>query len=107
MENFFVQKKKIIIEIIILVVFLAGIYFLYRMLSVGSENVSRIQTTEQILGASFMLFLKTHESLSFSTSSMNAKMLNQLVDYSQIITPTDSRGRADPFSPYAATRSVR
>lgn len=107
MENLFVQKKKIIIEIAILVAFLAGIYFLYQMLSAGSGEVSRVQTNEQILGANFMLFLQAQESLSFNTSSIKAKIVNQLVDHSQIINPTDSRGRADPFSPYAATRSIR
>lgn len=107
MENFFVQKKKILVEIAILVAFLAGMYFLYKMLSVGEEGLTQVQASEQILGANFMLFLKSQGSLSFSTSSLNAKFINQLKDYSQVIDSTESRGRADPFSPYASTGSIR
>lgn len=107
MESFFVQKKKIIIEIAILIAFLGGMYYLYQLLSVGSADISKVQASEQILGANFLLFLKNQENLSFSTSSMNAKLIQQLVNHTQVIDPTLSRGRTDPFAPYAATGPVR
>lgn len=107
MESFFVQKKKVVIEVAVLIAFFAGMYYLYQMLSIGSADISRTEASEQILGENFMLFLKNQENLSFSTSSMNAKLINQLIDHSQIIDPTLSRGRADPFAPYAATGPVR
>lgn len=107
MESFFVQKKKVILEVVVLLAFFAGMYYLYQMLSVGSAGISKTQANEQLLGANFMLFLKNQENLSFSTSSMNAKLIKQLINHTQVIEPTPSRGRSDPFAPYAATGPVR
>lgn len=107
MESFFIQKKKIIIEVAVLIAFFAGVYYLYQMLSTGAADVSKVQANEQILGPNFMLFLKNQGNLSFSTSLMSSKLINQLVDHSQVIEPTSSRGRTDPFTPHAATGPIR
>ncbi|MFA6608435.1 MAG: hypothetical protein WCT07_00805 [Candidatus Paceibacterota bacterium] len=108
--TFFLQKKTLITEIVVLVLFLGGIYYLYTAFSEPTSTTTQNSINQQLLGTNFIVFLKAvnQDKLSFKESSlMNSQLVKQLQDFSVTIGPTDSRGRLDPFIPYASTRSIR
>jgi hypothetical protein len=110
MQSFFVQKKTVIIEGVILVMFLAGMYYAYTLFSTGDTVTSPSSANQNLLGQNFVLFLKAvnQDKLSFKNLSfLDSELAKQLVDHSEIIGTTTSRGRVDPFEPYAATRPLR
>lgn len=110
MQSFFVQKKTIIIEAAILIAFLAGIYYVYTSFSEESATVSQTSINEQLLGQNFTLFLKVinQDKVSFNnTSFMKSSLVEQLRDFSEVIGENATRGRADPFAPYASSRPLR
>ena len=105
----FTQKKTIIIEIVILVVFLVGIYYVYKIFS-NEDATTTTTVNQQLLGQNLILFVKATEKENLSLdnmSFMNSSLVKQLQDFSEIIPPTTVRGREDPFVPYAATRPTR
>lgn len=110
MQSFFIQKKTIIIEAVVLIVFIFGIYYLYTNFSEGSTTVSSPAINEQLLGQNFVLFLKVvnQDRISFADANfMDSALVKQLRDFSEFIPVNDSRGRVDPFVPYASSRSLR
>lgn len=110
MQSFFVQKKTVIIEAAVLILFLFGAYYLYSSFSEGTSTVTETQMNEQLLGQNFVLFLKVvnQDRISFrDINFMDSELVKQLRDFSEIITINDTRGRADPFVPYASTRPLR
>lgn len=110
MESFFVQKKTVIIEGLVLVLFLAGMYYLYTTFSEDTATVSTANVNEQLLGQNFVLFLKAvnQDRLSFrEVSFMDSDLVRQLRDYSETIGVNETRGRVDPFVPYASSRPIR
>ncbi len=110
MQSFFVQKKTVIIEGAILVLFLFGAYYLYTSFSEDSASVSETKINEQLLGQNFVLFLKVvnQDRISFTDANfMDSALVRQLRDFSEIISTNDTRGRVDPFVPYASTRPLR
>lgn len=110
MQSFFIQKKTLIVEIVVLILFLGGIYYLYTLMSEGSSTTTDVQAGQQLLGQNFVLFLKAvnQDNISFSSADiMQSDLVQRLRDYSETISPTDMRGRADPFAPYAPTRPLR
>jgi hypothetical protein len=109
MQSFFVQKKTVIIEAAVLILFLGGMYYLYTIFSVSDTTVQP-SANEQLLGQNFVLFLKAvnEDRISFNDNSFaNSKLFSQLKDYSETIGQNDTRGRVDPFVPYASTRPLR
>jgi hypothetical protein len=110
MQSFFVQKKTVIIEGVVLVLFLGGMFYLYTIFSEGSSTTTTTQVNEQLLGQNFVLFLKAvnEDKISFrDINFMDSALVQQLRDYSQTITINESRGRVDPYSPYASSRPLR
>ncbi|MEZ0208847.1 MAG: hypothetical protein ACAH17_01565 [Candidatus Paceibacterota bacterium] len=110
MQSFFVQKKTVIIEGLVLVLFLGGMYYLYTMFSEETATTTTTTINQQLLGQNFVLFLKAvnEDKISFSgINFMDSALVAQLRDYSQTIGINDSRGRVDPYSPYASSRSIR
>ena len=110
LPSFFVQKKTLIIEMAVLVIFLGGMYYLYTIFSEQSSVTTQTQGSEQLLGQNITLFLKAvrQDKLSFDTSSfMSQPLIEQLQDFSETIVPASSRGRDDPFAPYAFTGPLR
>lgn len=110
MQSSLVQKKTVIIEIAVLIVFLLGIYYLYSVFSEGEATTSNAQISEQLLGRNFMLFIKAVEQdkVTFrDADTMNSELVLMLKDFSETISINDTRGRADPFVPYALTRPLR
>jgi flagellar basal body-associated protein FliL len=110
MQSFLIQKKTVIIEVAILIFFLGGMYYLYTMFSEGSATTSTPSVNEQLLGQNFVLFLKAvnQDRLSFKDITfMDSKLVRELRDFSETIGINDTRGRVDPFVPYAATRPLR
>jgi hypothetical protein len=110
MQSFFVQKKTVLIEAVVLILFLGGMYYLYTIFSQGESTTTVSQVNEQLLGQNFTLFLKAvnEDKISFGgINFMDTALVQQLRDYSQVIDINDSRGRVDPFTPYASSRSVR
>jgi LPS O-antigen subunit length determinant protein (WzzB/FepE family) len=110
MQSFFVQKKTILIEAVVLILFLFGMYYLYTSFSEESATVTPSAINEQLLGQNFILFLKVinQDRISFrDTSFMNSELVKQLRDFSEEIGMNDTRGRVDPFVPYASSRPLR
>ena len=110
MQSFFVQKKTVIIEAVVLILFLFGIYYVYTSFSEGSTSVSETKINEQLLGQNFVLFLKVvnQDRISFTDANfMDSALVRQLRDFSETISTNDTRGRVDPFVPYASTRPLR
>lgn len=110
MQSFFVQKKTVIIEAAVLILFLFGAYYLYTSFSEGSTSVSETKINEQLLGQNFVLFLKVvnQDRISFTDANfMDSALVRQLRDFSETISTNDTRGRVDPFVPYASTRPLR
>jgi hypothetical protein len=110
MQSFFVQKKTLLIEGVILIAFLGGMYYLYTSFSDSSATVTDVSGSQQLLGQNFVMFLKAvnEDKLSFSgTSFLTSKLVQELRDYSETIGINDSRGRVDPFVPYASSRPLR
>ncbi len=110
MQSFFIQKKTVIIEALVLVLFLGGMYYLYTIFSEDTSTTTTASVNEQLLGQNFVLFLKAvnDDKISFrDINFMDSALVQQLRDYSQTITTNESRGRVDPFSPYASSRSLR
>jgi hypothetical protein len=109
MQSFFVQKKTVIIEGLVLILFLGGMYYLYSVFSEDTA-VTTVPINEQLLGQNFVLFLKAvnEDNISFGgINFMDSALVQQLRDYSQTIGINDSRGRVDPYSPYASSRPLR
>lgn len=110
MQSFFVQKKTVIIEAAVLILFLFGAYYLYTSFSEGTTSVSETKINEQLLGQNFVLFLKVvnQDRISFTDANfMDSALVRQLRDFSETISTNDTRGRVDPFVPYASTRPLR
>lgn len=108
--SFFTQKKTVIIETLVLVVFLIVAYYAYSMFTEQSPTTTNATASEQLFGENLTLFLKAErqDKLSFDTASfINSPLISQLQDFSELILPAASRGRDDPFAPYAPTRSIR
>jgi hypothetical protein len=108
-ENF-TTKKNVIIESIILIAFLIGGYYLYGMLTATDAQTTEVAVNEQLLGQNLVLFLKSksQDPLSFKDISfINSQLVKSLEDNTEIINPTQIRGRMDPFVPYALTRPLR
>lgn len=106
----FVQKKTVILEVIILVVFLFGGYYLYGIMSEQEVSTAQVSANEGLLGKNLLLFLKAknQDKLSFKdVSFMDTLLIKQLQDFSETISANVSRGRLDPFIPYASSRSIR
>ncbi len=110
MQSFFLQKKTLIIEVAVLIAFLGGMYYLYMSFSEDSTTTTPVAINEQLLGQNFVLFLKVvnQDRISFrDISFMDSALVSQLRDFSEVIDPTESRGRLDPFVPYASSRPLR
>jgi hypothetical protein len=110
MQSFFVQKKTLLMEVAVLIAFLGGMYYLYTIFSEGSATTTASQVNTQLLGQNFTLFLKAvnEDKISFrDINFMDSALVQQLRDFSQTITVNESRGRVDPFTPYASSRPVR
>ena len=97
-------------EVIVLIAFLGGMYYVYTIVSTESAVTVPSQANQQLLGQNFVLFLKAvnQERLSLQDPSfMNSELVKQLQDFSETILPESTRGRIDPFVPYASTRPIR
>lgn len=109
-QQLFLQKKTLVIEMVVLVLFLVGMYYLFSSFSEPSTTTTQTQINQQLLGTNFVLFIKAvnQDKLSFKEMSfVNSPLVQQLQDFSVTIGPTESRGRLDPFTPYATSRPIR
>lgn len=107
--NIFIHKKTVIIEVLVLLAFMGGVYYFYTNFSEKSATTT-VSHNEQLLGQNFIVLLKAinQDKISFVQKSfLNSSLVNQLQDFSEVILPTDSRGRAEPFSSYASPGSIR
>ncbi|MDB5260618.1 MAG: hypothetical protein JWN37_849 [Candidatus Nomurabacteria bacterium] len=105
-----VQKKSLILEIVGVVIVIIVGYYIYGMFSENSATTTTVAANESLLGQNITLFLKskTQDKISFKdVSFMNSTLVKSLVDHTEIIGETASRGRLDPFVPYASSRPLR
>lgn len=99
-------------EIVVLVAFLGGLFYLYTIFSEEEATVTASQVNPGLLGKNFTLFMKAvnEDKISFTAGSadfMKSELVQNLQDFTKEIPETTERGRADPFVPYAFTRSIR
>ena len=108
--NSLTDKKTILIEILILAAVLGAGYYGYVTLF-NSENVTKqVTVNEELLGGNFIEFIKVtkKDKISFSDRGfLDSVYVTQLQDFSEIISPNATRGRLDPFLPYASSRPLR
>ena len=101
----FTQKKTVIIEVVVLAIFLSGIYYLYTTIGEQSPTTT-VPANQQIVMQyqNLTLFLKTVDQgkISFEGASFmnSSSLVKQLQDFSETILPTVKRGRDNPFAPY-------
>jgi hypothetical protein len=110
--NIVAQKKTIIIEILILAVFLGGGYYAYTALFTGEVTTTEVVSSNAGLGPNFTTYMNAvaKDKISFKekdVSFLNSSLVRMLVDYSETISPNATRGRLDPFVPYASSRPLR
>jgi ABC-type maltose transport system permease subunit len=107
----FAQKKNILIEVAVLIVFLGILYYVYTAFSQDQTTTTTTTINQQLLGQNFVLLLKAVNQDKLSLQDipviMNSKLVPQLQDFSEVIPRTTVRGRLDPFVPYAFTRPIR
>lgn len=110
MQSFFVQKKTLIIETTVLTLFLGGMFYLYAVMNGGEATTSQAAVNQQLLGQKFTLFIKavSQDKISFKeTDFLKSGLVRNLNNFTEDIGQTETRGRDDPFVPYAPTRSLR
>jgi len=109
--SFLSEKKSIAVELVVLCLFLGGIYYAYITFSEQSPvTATTASDSQQLLGEHFVTFLKatSENTLSLTnTEFLRSSDILGLKDYSEIISPNSSRGRLDPFIPYATSRPLR
>lgn len=105
-EDIFAGKKEIVIELVVGILFVVFVYYLFTIVKDSSSSV-----TTTIAGAgtdssiSNMLQDLNKNSINLSDKSFkDSKLFLQMKDFSKIISPSDTRGRSNPFS-YATSRS--
>lgn len=96
-------KSIIFIEILVLVLFLGGAYYLYTQFSSPSAEVSSVESDtagQSLLGPKTLSFMKTlnQERLSFKLPS-DSELIKQLEDFSENIPVSIPEGRSNPFMP--------
>lgn len=96
-------KSIIFIEILVLVLFLGGAYYLYTQFSSPSAEVSSVESDtagQSLLGPKTLSFQKTsnQERLNFKLSS-ESELMKQLEDFSENIPTSAPEGRSNPFMP--------
>lgn len=103
------EKKTLIIEILIFIGVLVGGYYGYTSFF-KEDSVTTVTIDQSLLGSNFIQFMQaTKDSkISFKDRTfLSGNYVKQLQDFSEIISPNATRGRLDPFLPYASTRPLR
>lgn len=105
-----VKQKTIIIEVLILVAVFGGAYYLYTYFQESITTTSQVSSGNELLGKNFVNFTNatTKDKVSFKEITfLKKELVEMLQDYSEIISPNATRGRLDPFLPYASSRPLR
>lgn len=93
------KNSTIAIEIIIIILFLAGVYYLYNQFGSSSVKIT-ISDNNSVLDANSSNIIKTVNSgkLNFDyTSIVNNKIVKDLKDFSEFISTSTIPGRDNPF----------
>ena len=109
LQQLFAAKKSMILEGIVLVLVVIGGYYLYTTFSV-TDTTTKPAINQKLLGKNLVTFLKliNQDKVSFRDVNLpNAQLVSELQDFSEVIASTTSRGRDNPFVPYAPSRSIR
>lgn len=108
MQETFLTQKNIIIAVVGLFAVLGGGYYAYSTLNEGVIVVGDLDPT--ILNPELVAFINAKDKIKISTKDMNfltSEFYPMLVDHTETINPSASRGRPDPFIPYAPTGPIR
>lgn len=101
-SSLFANKKSMIIEIVVVCIVLAGMYYGYTLFSTESPTTT-VSANTNLLGPNLTLLIKAvnedHLVLQ-NTSFLDTELVRRLEDFSENIGSTTSRGRSDPFVPY-------
>lgn len=104
------KKKTVFVEIMILAVFLGGMYYVYTQFSSPAITTVQSATVQPFMGANSTLLLNAihQDKIDFkSVSFMDSDLVQELQDFSETISTSTYRGRLDPFTPYASSRPIR
>lgn len=108
--NLFPHKKSMLVEGAVVLLLIGGIIYFYLQFSQKEAVTIPANVDGQLLGQNFVVLVRAinEDRISFTQKSfMQSPLVERLQDFSEEILPTESRGRAEPFSPYASTGSIR
>lgn len=103
------EKKTLIIEILIVIGVIVGGYFGYTSFFGNEPTVTTQMLDQSLLGANFIQYIQAtnNSKITFKNRTfLTSEYVRQLQDFSEIISPNATRGRLDPFLPYASTRPL-
>jgi hypothetical protein len=101
------MKGNILSIIVGVSVLLVGAYFAYSMFK-DEGSTTDVRTVD--LGPNITAFIAATagKPLNFNMQKIfQAPLVAQLQDFSEVIPRTTSRGRENPFTPYASPRPIR
>ena len=105
------EKRVIIIEIGVALVLLIGGYYVVGLIQGDNGSMTVTKTAnEHLLSQDFVVFLQMMNKKSINlknTAFLDGSFVRELQNFTETINPTPTRGRLNPFIPYALTRPIR
>ena len=107
MQNFLIQKNNIIvIACAVLLLGVGGVYFYLTTSDSSESSQTAVDTT--LLKKDIKDYLSVKDSISFEDVSFKkSPFFPVLKNNTEVIEMSPSRGRDNPFLPYAAPGSIR
>lgn len=103
------ERKILIIEVLVVIAVLYGCYYGYTALF-ASNTTASVGLNEKSLGSNTLTFISKTRTANYAFKDktfLSTPYVQKLRDYTEIILPNQTRGREDPFIPYAASRPLR
>jgi hypothetical protein len=108
-ENLLAHKNIIIGVIVAIVALGGGGYFVYTKLFPAADPAAPIN--QAILSGDIVAFMNAKDKIKISSSTdavfLKSGFYPLLVDHTEVVNPNPTRGRPDPFIPYAPTGPIR
>lgn len=103
------KNNMLIIEMVTVVLLVAGGYFAYTHFFTDGSSTKQVAANIQ-LGKNMASFVQSVGKANINldvASIMNDAYVKSLEDHTQLFTYSPRRGRLDPFLPYDSTRPIR
>lgn len=113
MQETFLTQKNAIIALVVVCILVGGGYYGYTFFTEDPlASSSELDTSSldpnlvAFINAKNKINLK-RKDITFLNPGFAADIYSTLIDHTETIPMTDSRGRPDPFIPYATTGPIR